>query len=171
MNAKLTELLNISPEKEECQFCSDTENLKAKLTCNFVFKEGTDTSKISLGNREIKVGDNSIMISNLRSDIIPTENENVQKGQEDQGGEGLDAIEPETTIPRFNKKTESSSNKATIIVVCTIVGIIVLGGLTALVIILSKKNAKNLSIENNSKNIDPQVNDSYKSDINLDKPE
>lgn len=111
------------------------------------------------------------MISNLRSDIIPTENENVQKGQEDQGGEGLDAIEPETTIPRFNKKTESSSNKATIIVVCTIVGIIVLGGLTALVIILSKKNAKNLSIENNSKNIDPQVNDSYKSDINLDKPE
>ena len=163
--------LNIPPEKEECEFCFDTDNLKAQLICKFAFKEGTDTSKISLGNREIKVGDNSIMISNLRSDIIPTENENVQKGQEDQGGEGLDAIEPETTIPRFNKKTESSSNKATIIVVCTIVGIIVLGGLTALVIILSKKNAKNLSIENNSKNIDPQVNDSYKSDINLDKPE
>ena len=163
--------LNIPHEKEECEFCSDTDDLKAQLICKFSFKEGTDISNISLENREIKIGDNFVMMSGLRDDIIPTKNENDQKDKDEQGGEVSGTPEPATTIPKFNKKTESSSNKTTIIVVCTIVGIVVLGGLTALIIILKKTKAKKPAVENNSKITDPQVNDSYKSDINLDKAE
>ena len=141
------------------------------MICKLSFKEGTDTSNISLENREIKIGENSVMISGLRSDIIPTKNENDQKDKDEQEGEDLEIPEPVTTIPKFNKKTESSSNKTAIIVVCTLVGIVVLGGLTALIIILKKTKAKKSTVENNNKITDPQVNDSYKSDINLDKAE
>ena len=162
--------LNILHEKEECQFCSDNDNLKAQLICKFTFEEGTNTSNIYFENREIKIGDNSIMISNLKSDIIPTKNEDVQNTTEEQEEDDFETPEPIKTNPTLNRKTKSSSNKTTIIiVVCTIAGVIVVGGITALIIILKKRNAKKSTIETNSKNTDPQVNESYKSDINLDK--
>ena len=161
--------LNISPEKEECQFCSDTENLKAKLTCNFAFKEGTDTSQISFENMEIKLGDNSIMLSQLRSDIIPINNEDVQNGKQIKESEDSDKSEEVINIPKFNKKKESSSNKTAIIIICVVAGIIGLGGLiTGLIIYLRKRKINKVNVENN--NITKsQISDSNKSDIELNK--
>jgi len=161
--------LNISPEKEECQFCSDTENLKAKLTCNFVFKEGTDTSQITFENMEIKLGDNSIMLSNLRSDIIPINNENVPNGKQIKESEDSDTSEEVINIPKFNKKKESSSNKTAIVIICVVAGIIGLGGLiTGLIIYLRKRKTNKVNLENN--NITKsQISDSNKSDIELNK--
>ena len=143
--------MNVSLEKEECSFCVENETLTARLSCELEFKNDTNVSNIIIKNYELKIEDSYIYLSNMSNGILSFEKNNE---------------------PSIINNKSSSSNHTITIIVCVVVGIIVLGGITVLLVYILKKNkAKAMNVANNSKITEQQVNDSYKSDINLDKGE
>ena len=140
--------MNISPEKSNCNFSTDDENLNSNLTCSVEFKKGTNISNLMIKNYEIKVGNENVYISNLGNKIIKLDEYDDSK--------------------RLMKK-DNNSSKTGIIVICVIAGVIVLAAIIfVLIYILKIKKRKNVNISNNEIN-NQQINDSYKSNINLDK--
>ena len=77
-----------------------------------------------------------------------------------------------TQLPCSTNSKKNSDNK-TIIIICSIFGVIFLAGLIVGIILLIKviKAKKKKELVNNSKISETPVNDSYKSDISLDKDE
>ena len=188
--------LNISNNKVNCTFCSDKKD--ANLTCPLDFQEETKENSIYLNfkNKELKLNDNSISIylTNLNntiqlkpSSIIPYPSEKPSSSEKPTPSakpssqipphpKESSTSEPKTSggeqSPSSTKSKKNNDNKTTIIV-CIIVGIIFLAGLIVGIILLIKviKNKKKKELVNNSKISETPVNDSYKSDISLDKDE
>ena len=143
--------MNIEPEKSDCIFYYDNENLDSNLTCSVEFKKGTDTSNLMIKNNEIKIGNENVFISNLGNKII-----------------NLDGFDEPIKLKKEYAKKESL--KTAIIVISVIAGVIVVAGITiAIIFILKRKKDKKGNIANISKISDPQINDSNKSDINLNR--
>jgi len=95
-----------------------------------------------------------------------------ESGGNNSGNLGTGGDESKEQTPTNIRKNGGNSNKSTIIIVCIIVGIVLLGGIIVGIVFLVKKcKADKIKMMNNNNISDQQVNDTYKSDINLNKNE
>ena len=141
----------------------------------------SDSGNSSVGGDESGVsdsGNSSIGLSDSgNSGIGGDKSGNSGTGGDESGGNnsgnsGTGGDESKEQPPTNIKKNGGNSNKSTIIIICIIVGIVLLGGIIVGIVFLVKKcKADKIKMMNNNNISDQKVNDNYKSDINLNKNE
>ena len=144
--------MNEIKETAICDFYNDN-NLNANLTCRLNMNNDTETTNLTFKENEISTGDKLLFINSLNKIQFY-----YQK-----------LIQNETElIPKYVDKTSSSDNTTLIIVLSVVIGVIVLGGLSAVLIYIFK--VKKVSIMKNlsGKNQDiSNINENYVSNTNI----
>ena len=144
--------MNEIKETAICDFYNDN-NLNANLTCRLNMNNDTETTNLTFKENEISTGDKLLFINSLNKIQFY-----YQK-----------LIQNETElIPKYIDKTSSSDNTTLIIVLSVVIGVIVLGGLSAVLIYIFKvkkvSNMKNLSGKNQDIS---NINENYVSNTNI----